>query len=321
MGILDNRRQVRAGLSLVIALLLLVVAAVMLPRLRVQGEAPSPRAKKAPADVKEADLAKESDGWGLEREGLRTRLMPVQKEYVIGQPAKFRLEMKNFGEHARRYDSQGVAVHNTIRISDPDGKPVPYVAGMFQTGRRGDAPSIAPGKTVVLFDKRDLTNHYLFVKPGSYTLQFRAWKPFPPSNTITVKMRPGTLPMSMHVPARLMENLPKKWRMSLNWRVAEVIDGKITPPGWESGAGTYLSLVRYWNTGDGGLSVPVWVAERRLARTGTTGRTGEALKPGEAADYLGKGADGHVYWILPEKAETEWPDIRAKIKTALKIEE
>ncbi len=320
MRILDNRRQVRAGLSLVAALLLLVVGAVMLPRVQEQGEAPSLRSEIASADTKEADPAKESDGWGPEREGLRARLVPAQKEYVIGQPAKFRLEMKNFGRHAHRYDSQGVAVRDTIRINDPDGKPVPYVAGMFQTGSKGDAPSIAPGKTVVLFDKHDLTNYYLFVKPGSYTLKYRGGSPFPPSNTITVKMQPGTLPMSMQVPARLIEILPVEWSMSLNWRVSEVRDGKIAPPGWESGAGTYLSLVRDWNKEDEGLSVPVWVAERQLAPTGTTGRTGEAIKPGEAADYLGKGADGYVYWILPEKAETAWPDIRAKIKAALKIE-
>jgi len=41
---------------------------------------------------------------------------------------------------------------------------------------------------------------------------------------------PGTLPMEMQVPARLIEVLPKNWHMSLNMRVAEVQDGKIAPP-------------------------------------------------------------------------------------------
>ncbi len=250
---------------------------------------------------------------------MRTRLVPAQKEYVIGQPAKFRLEMKNFGQHKRTFDSQGVDVNGSIRVSDPDGKPVPYVGGVFQTG--GHAKSIAPGETVVLFDKLDLTDQYLFVKPGSYTLQYQdKLEPvIPPLNTISVEMRPGTLPMSMQVPARLIGILPEKWEMFLNFRVYEVNYGKIAPPGWESGRGTYVYLVRDYNLQDGRLGVAVWVAERRLARKGTTG-TGKAAKPGEVAEYLGEGADGHVYWILPEKAKKEWPDVRAKIEAALKIE-
>ena len=221
------------------------------------------------------------------------------------------------------FDSQGVNVNGSIRISDPDGKPVPYVGGGFQTA--GGARPISPGETVVLFKGLDLTNQYLFVEPGSYTLQYcEKWaSSIPPSNKIRVEMRPGTLPMSMQVPARLIEILPEGWSMSLNMRVAEVDhDGKITPSGWESGAGTYLSLDT--NPASGlkcdVLRVRVWVAEHWLARKGTLGGTGNESKPGRVADYLGKGADGYVYCILPEKADKEWPDIRAKVKAALKIE-
>ena len=185
------------------------------------------------------------------------------------------------------------------------------------------------GRTVVLFDGLDLADQYLFVKPGTYTIQFRGtnvkWhseSEIPPSNKITVEMRPGAVSASMQVLARLIEILPEKWDMSLNGRVYEVNDGKITPPGWESGRGTYLSLMT--NPAKSGLKpdvlcVEVWVAERRLDWTGKA-RTGKAAKPGEAAEYLGKGADGHVYWKVPEQAETAWPDIRAKVRAALQIE-
>ena len=69
----------------------------------------------------------------------------------------------------------------------------------------------------------------------------------------------------------------------------------------------------------------IWVAEHRLAWTGTRPfwvgkeRTQKEVKPGEAAVYLGKGADGHVYWTVPKEAETQWPDIRKKVIAALKI--
>ena len=135
---------------------------------------------------------KQSDAWGPDRDGLRTRLVPAQDEFVVGGPAKFRLKMKNSGDKERMYDSQGVKVNDSIRVTDPDGKPVRYIGGSFQT--MGRPESIAPGGTVVLFDGLDLTTQYLFAKPGVYTLQFRGQKgtpdlgtfsetPIPPSKT------------------------------------------------------------------------------------------------------------------------------------------
>jgi hypothetical protein len=309
MRIIGNCRPVCGRLSFFgAALLLLGLSGFVLSCIQARREGPPDAAQQAPAGGKHAGAAKETDGWGPERDGLRTRLVPAQKEYVVGRPARFRLEMKNFGKHERTYDSQGVDRNGSMRISDPDGKPVPYVGGGFQTARKGEAPSIAPGETAVLFNGLDLTNQYLFAKAGSYTLQYRdTWDPvIPGSNTISVKMRPSTLPMSMQAPARLIDILPKEWSMSLNMRVAEVDrDGKITPPGRESGAGTYLELIRGSHKQES-LFVPVWVSEHRLARKGTPD-TGEASKPGEVAEYLGKGADGHVYWILEERIEKEWP--------------
>jgi hypothetical protein len=93
---------------------------------------------------------------------------------------------------------------------------------------------------VILFKGLDLTNQYLFVQPGSYTIQFRGthvkWdseSEIPASNKITLQMRPGTVPLSMQVPARLVEILPKGWDMSLNGRVHEVdADGKMERSHW-----------------------------------------------------------------------------------------
>jgi hypothetical protein len=269
--------------------------------------------------------ARGEDEWGIEHDGLRTRLVPAQQVYVIGQPAKFRLELKNFGNRERAYDSQGVDVNGRIQVKNQDGKPVPYVRGSFQTA--GHSKSIAPGTTAILFDGIDLAEQYLFIKPGTYTLQFLGtdviWKlesKIPPSDKITIEMKPGTLPLSMQVPARLIEILPEKWYLTLNRRVYEVEDDMITPPGWESGRGTYVSINSVNSNKEGGVPcVKVWVAENKLTWIGKV-RTKKVAKPDESAIYLGKGADGHVYMIIPEKAEKEWPDMRDKVRSALRIE-
>jgi uncharacterized protein len=275
---------------------------------------------------------KKSEGWGPELNGLRTRLVPEQNVYFVGRSVRFRLEMKNFGESAAAYDAQQVGVNGSMLIHEPGGKRIPYVAGMYQTSSHGPV-SLSPGETAVLFSGLDLADQYLFTKPGSYTIQFLGYPPFrqiieqaiPPSDKFTVKMRPGKLPLTMQVPARLVEVLPKEWDVCLNMRVAEVENGKIAPPGWESGPGTFVSLVSHPSKDDG-IGVGIWVAERRLAWTGTrpfwvrTQKTQKAVEPGEAAAYVGKGADGHVYWNLPKEAKKAWPGIEKKIKAALEIE-
>ena len=317
MRILDQRRRGRVPRPLGVTLLLLVAVAVMVPHLDAQD---APRA----AGVQTGGSAKPCDGWGPERNGLRTRLVPSQKEYVVGRPARFRLEMKNVGQHERTYDAQQVDVNDSFRINDPDRKALRYVGGSFQTF--GRETSLSPGKTVVLFDELDLATLYLFVKPGSYTLRFRGddipWhgeSPIPASNEIAVAFRPGELPASVQVPARLVEILPEGWHVSLNWRVAEPGVDKIAPPGWATGRGTFVELVAYLGPyKSDGVRIKLWVAESRLARKEKS-PTEAATKHGEVADYVGKGVDGHVYWTVPEKAEAQWPDLRTDVKTALRI--
>ena len=67
------------------------------------------------------------------------------------------------------------------------------------------------------------------------------------------------------------------------------------------------------------LRVELWVADNKLARRATA-QTG-AAKLADAAVYLGKGTDGHVYWMVPEQAEKEWQEIRGKVRAALQIED
>jgi hypothetical protein len=267
--------------------------------------------------VKEVSPPDESEGWGKERDGLRTRLVPTQEQYVVGQPARFRLEMKNFGKLVRAFDSQSVDVNNSIEITGPDGKSVPYVAGLYQTA--GETRYIEPGQTAILSDRLDLADQYLITSRGTYTLRFVGrnviWdmqSAIPPSAKIAIAMRPGTLPREMQVPARLIEILPANWHTSLNMRVAEVQDGKITPPGCDSGLGTYLASDSDTAGKEGRTKIQFWVADRELVAKDAKGE--------QRAEFLGKGADGYVYWIVPKEAKKAWPDVEKKVRAALKIE-
>ena len=102
--------------------------------------------------------------------GVKTHLTPLNKEFLLGQPMLFRLELINEGEAELLYDHQQVAVNASMTITDEDGKPVPYVAGPTQTV--GWHKPIKPGESVVLFDKFDISKQYDIRKPGRYKVQF-----------------------------------------------------------------------------------------------------------------------------------------------------
>lgn len=259
-----------------------------------------------------------ADSWGPESHGLRTRLLPTQNEFVVGQPATFQLEMKNVGPDLIRYDAQGIDVNNSMQIIDADGKHVRYVWGPVSTGTGLKSPALGPDEATVLLDDYDLCEQYLVTAPGSYSVQCRPEGAIPCSNVVKFELRPGSLPLSLKVPARLIGILPGNWEIQLNSRVSLVNDGNVTPFGWQSGVGTYVAIVSTTSNKKDYWAVDVWVTEHKLALASTLPPGGPAGHD-DAATYLGKGVDGHVYWRLPVRAEAEWPEIQIKVKSSLQI--
>lgn len=125
--------------------------------------------------------------------GVTTKLIPLQQEYILGQPIPFRLEMTNNGSSIVNYDSQQVAVNDSMTIKDPEGQYVPYTSSMFQT--LGGSRPLKPGETVILFDQLDIASQYQLAKPGRYTVQFRGQDrafgeiPIPESNVVGIEVK------------------------------------------------------------------------------------------------------------------------------------
>ncbi len=102
--------------------------------------------------------------------GVRTLLTTKRKEFVVGEPIYFSLQLVNQGDSILNYDCQQVAVNNSMTIEGPEGKEVKYMAEYFQTN--GSAVIIKPGETKTLFDQFDITKQYDIRQPGEYRVQF-----------------------------------------------------------------------------------------------------------------------------------------------------
>jgi Leucine-rich repeat (LRR) protein len=269
-------------------------SAVLLTAARAVGADPSPAA--------------EADQWGPEYRGLRTRLVPLEKQFVLGQPMRFRLEMKNVGQHKATYDRPHVYVNNPFAVRDPQGNHVLYIGFEAQMGP-SDRPSLAPGSTIILVDNLDLTLQYFIAKPGKYTVKF------PGSNTLVIDVQPGPLPPAFRVAVRLRDILPKDWKLT----GVHAKPSKTAPPGWETGSSVFsvnlfcsLPLPHTKRPGVGAL---VWISDRKLPWTGKVDYPGW-----RAAYYLGKCPEGYVYASLPTDVEAyaaNWFTMKEDIEKAL----
>ena len=123
------------------------------------------------AAIREREMKANQIRLGLEPKlkGLKTRLVPVSKEFIAGSPMLFRLELTNLGQAAVDYMDSGVA-YSPLTVLDAKGQPLPYVQSPAQIQvRKGQ---VASGASVVLADRMDLTRHYAITNPGSYAVQF-----------------------------------------------------------------------------------------------------------------------------------------------------
>ena len=94
---------------------------------------------------------------------LKTQLVPLQKVYKIGDPVNVKLEMNNLGYDTVKYDSQAVAVNDTLVVIGPGERPKTYIAGTFQTA--GSFKFLAPNQTITLVNDWDISSQYLIDTP------------------------------------------------------------------------------------------------------------------------------------------------------------
>ena len=263
-----------------------------------------------------------TEPWGPQGGNLRTRLVPLADHFTLGQPMRFRLELKNVGQAVVHYDPQQVDINGSLAVRDPQGRSLRYVAMSFQT-LGGQVPALTPGNVVYLFNELDLDSQYLIVKPGKYSAQFRDYG-LPKSNTVEIDVRPGTLPPIKRIAARLLDVLPDGWEMTVHGYPGEsdrsrACDWDEPPAGWEPVRGMPTIALAGNRSKDGGVYAALWLSNRKSQWTGKVAAPGQT-----AAVYYGKCREGHIYAQLPSEAEAttaQWAAFASDLKKALQAEE
>jgi len=103
-------------------------------------------------------------------EGLQTRLVANKPAYTAGEHIALKLELTNGTDRVVEFfPPQELVREEGLRV-ERDGKPVRYVAGVFQTGAGPE--QIAPGETQTIGVVRRLEEYWDVRQPGRYTATF-----------------------------------------------------------------------------------------------------------------------------------------------------
>jgi len=252
-----------------------------------------------------------NDQWGPEENGYRTQLIPASEEFIIGQPVKVHLVMKNVSDKIKWYDVQGIS--RALRVNDSTGQPVMSKQAIVQT--LGAEQPIDPGEIVVLFEDKDITKDFVITRPGSYTLQSARGNygfssdTIPVSNVLTIQIKPGQVNAEDYMIDALTKVLPDKtWQVTPGW-------GKFPngPAGWLAEKPVEVQMVKSTGKDKELLTIQVWQTSEDAVPDPNVSRK-------SASEFLGQDIDGKYYYaLIPMEAVEPWLTAREDIIHALAI--
>ena len=201
-------------------------------------------------------------GWGKPNpEGLRTRLVPLQKNHRVGKQLAFRLEAENTGIRTLHADLQSLAhAQNQLAITLGDNRQVPCIsadlAGCMTTRSYTPFP---PGKVVVVAGRLDAAEEFQISKAGTYRFRHPGLKRelpvlkgdeetddiegkrldattrftnLPASQEVRLEVGDGKLPADLEMIVNLRPIVPKDWFLSRRWAGEGVRIGHHQPNGY-----------------------------------------------------------------------------------------
>lgn len=234
------------------------------------------------------------------RKALVTRVVQVTEELKLGGEMKFRVELKNLTKRAVAIDTQGLGHFGvTHHLLTKGGKAVrcinPSESGLSTSQ---ELKIVKPGKTIVL-ETFDLGKNFAIVRPGHYKFNMSGWRgsnfagrvrsAVPASQTIDVRIHPGTLTPAGQLVKRIEPIVPQDWHLVV-WDSGSLVLGhfpkegglvRLTMTGWKADARPAPNSKFLCNSPWGRLHVNVYVGRakgRRVPKGGLDDYWSDALE-------------------------------------------
>lgn len=237
------------------------------------------------------------------RRDLSAEVMAKAQEVRLGESILVSVRVTNQATVAVT-TSRGATAFDCFEVTGPDGRRLPYIG--FDGQVAANQVEVRPRSAMMIAEAIDLTDKYLFRKPGRYSIRFRGEDAGPgDSPAVAIQIAPGELSDFDRFAAALIPVCPDGWHLSKDAR------GEVTPFGRTRVPGFALHLCRDHMRGE---AVLLWFTREQAKPDG-------GQPPRGTAEYLGRASGFFVYSSVGQNTPALWPAATEDISRALRIKE
>ena len=235
-------------------------------------------------------------GTNEEKRVLLTEVISQKQTVRLGDPIVVSLRVTNQTSRAAA-TIQSATAFDCFEVIGPDGKRLPYIGFDGQAAARPmDVPPFS-AVTLANAEALDLTDKYLFQKPGRYSVRFSGmFTGLADSPAITFEVTPGRLSEFDQVVVALLAVCPDSWGLVKDSR------GEVTPLGRSRASGFTLHLCHNHMRGE---AVFLWFMKDPSQTLG--------------AEYMRRVRELFVYESVGNNTPALWPTAAEDISRALQI--
>ncbi|MBN1516208.1 hypothetical protein JXA32_06530 [Candidatus Sumerlaeota bacterium] len=275
-------------------------------------------------------------------ESGRFILTPEKNPVQLGDPVWLGVEYVNHTTQTFEIDIQGIGHNNPFVITGPDDKQVDWMGSWAQTGY--NPQTFIPDQAVWLF-AYDLSDEYLFLEPGDYTVHHHMQE----SSQIKITISDGRLNSLDRAIRKLKAKLPERWTLKrkftshnsslfrkkdydefLRSKTAATDPDryiKVAPPGFKTTQGKMIHLL-YSDDSNYLRLAYILYETREQADEDAEGMKyivdhtmpGLIDRPGQwfTAEYLGHFNKRYYYLAADDVWSRQWPAAKYDILSAIK---
>jgi hypothetical protein len=236
-----------------------------------------------------------------EKRTLLAEVIPEKQTVRLGDPIVVSVRVTNQAPETAEA-SRGLTAFNCFKVIGSDGQSLPYIG--FDGQVANNPIEVRSNSTATLAESLDLTDKYLFQKPGRYSIHFSGqWTGLADSSDVAIDVAPGQLSEFSQIATALLPVCPNGWRLVKDGQ------GEVTPFGRESVSGFALHLCHSHMHGE---AVLMWFTKAEA-------KVDPQQQPRGEIEYLGRVRELYVYASVGSNTPPLWPKAIEDISRVLQI--
>jgi len=235
------------------------------------------------------------------KSNLSTEISLEKPKVPLGDPINVSV-LVTYNKAEVAETSRGLTAFDCFEVTGPDGERLRYIG--FDGQAAATRVEVQSHSAAPLAETLDLTDKYLFQKPGRYSIRFSSkWTGLSDSRAVELELTPGQLSEFDQVAAALLPICPEGWHLAKDAREEVTPFGRSRVPGF---------ALHFCLDHMHGKDVLLWFTKEEA-------KVDPSQQPREKVQYLGRTRGLFVYDLVDSNTPALWPKAVEDISQALKI--